>query len=176
MTPRHFAPLAALLATAACTTAKPPVLTASDPRNEGIAASCTPTNPDFSKPGPYNASIAMTNDGWCGVFAVARNGKPFRLGLVPVATRPAHGRVLIQPVENATRIEYTPDSGFTGTDTFKATLRTATDEEFPLTVSVNVTGGARSPVAAPTTTSNRPAAAAAPARRSTRRTTGTTAR
>ena len=119
MSLKLFAPLAAALTVAACTN-QPPQLAASDPRNEGIAKTCTPTNPDFTKPGPYTGSIAMTNDGWCGVFAVERGGGPFRYGLVPV--RPAHGRLLIQRVANATRVEYTPLGSYTGPDTFTVAL------------------------------------------------------
>ena len=44
------APLAAVLALSACAP-RPPGLQASDPRNDGIAKVCTPTNPDMSKPG-----------------------------------------------------------------------------------------------------------------------------
>ena len=175
MNPRHLAPLAALLATAACST-KPPVLAASDPRNEGISKVCTPTNPDFTKPGPYNAGIAMSNDGWCGVFAVERDGRPFSLGLV--RARPAHGRVFIQKVENATRVEYTPDAGFAGTDAFTVALRSNQSgaEDSTMAVSVNVAQGDRPAAAAPTT-ANRPEPARTPARRTTtRRTTSSTGR
>ena len=169
MSLKLFAPLAAALAVAACST-KPPVLAASDPRNDGIAKACTPTNPDFTKPGPYGATIAMTNDGWCGVFAVERDGRPFSLGLVPV--RPAHGRVFIQKIENATRVEYTPDDGYVGTDAFTVALRSNQSEtaDTPMAVSVVVSQGDR-PAVAPTTTTTRPAATRTPTRRATRRTT-----
>ncbi len=166
-----IAPLAAALALSACAKTTPPVLTAADPRNDGIAKTCTPTNPDMTKPGPYNASIAMTNDGWCGVFAVGKDGKPFSLGLV--RTRPAHGRVFIQKVENATRIEYTPENNYVGADTFTVALRSNASgvEDIPLAVSVNATQGvsmAPPPSAAPPA-ATRPTTPArrAPARRST---------
>lgn len=136
-----IAPLAAALALSACAKTAP-VLTADDPRNDGIAKTCTPTNPDMSKPGPHTASIAMTNDGWCGVFATDKSGKPFRYGLLRV--RPAHGRVLIQTVANATRVEYTPENNYVGADTFTVALVSATPgvEDVPLAVSVNATQGA----------------------------------
>lgn len=141
------APLAAVLALSACAP-KPPVLQASDPRNEGIAKTCTPTNPDMAGPGPYAGSIVMTNDGWCGVFA-AEKGRPFRYGLV--RARPAHGRVLVQTVENATRVEYTPEGGYVGADAFTVALRPSQSEgeNVPLAVSVNVTQGDTPAVVAP---------------------------
>jgi hypothetical protein len=152
-----IAPLAAVLALSACAP-KPPVLQASDPRNDGIAKVCTPTNPDTSKPGPYTAAIAMSNDGWCGVSAVDRSGKPFSLALVRV--RPSHGRVFNQEVANVRRIEYTPDAGYTGADSFTVALRSsqAGGEDVPLAVSVNVAQGDAPAVAAPATPATRPAA------------------
>ncbi len=165
MSLKSLAPLAAVLALAACNSTKPPVLSASDPRNDGIAKTCTPTNPDFTKPGPYNAAITMTNDGWCGAFAVERDGRPYVLGLV--RTRPSHGRVLIQKVENASRVEYTPNTGFTGSDTFTVALRPnqSSAEDIPMAVSVNVTQGDRPAVAAPTAGPARSSAAPAARRR-----------
>lgn len=150
------APIAAVVALSACAP-KPQVLQASDPRNDGIAKVCTPTNPDTSKPGPYTAAIAMSNDGWCGVSAVDRSGKPFSLALVRV--RPSHGRVFNQEVANVRRIEYTPDAGYTGADSFTVALRSspAGAEDVPLAVSVNVTQGEGPAVAAPATPAARPA-------------------
>ena len=152
------APLAAVLALSACAP-KPPVLQASDPRNDGLAKVCTPTNPDTSKPGPYTAAMAMSNDGWCGVSAVDRSGKPFSFALVHV--RPSHGRVFNQEVANVLRIEYTPDAGYSGPDSFTVTLRSsqAGAEDVPLAVSVNVERGDGPVAAAPATPAARPAAA-----------------
>ncbi len=165
MSLKLFAPLAVALAVSACANTKPPVLAESDPRNDGIAKTCTPTNPDTTKPGPYTASIAMTDDGWCGVFAVEKDGKPFSLGLV--RARPTNGRVFIQKVANSTRVEYTPNTGFTGTDSFTVALRSNQSgvEDIPLAVTVNVSQGER-PAVAPPTTISRPAAAPSTSRRS----------
>ncbi len=164
------APLAAVLALSACAP-KPPVLQASDPRNDGIAKVCTPTNPDLTKPAPYAASIAMSNDGWCGVSAVDRSGKPFSLALVRV--RPSHGRVFNQEVANVRRIEYTPDAGYTGADSFTVALRSspAGAEDVPLAVSVNVTQGDSPAVAAPATPAARPAPARSSKPTATKRST-----
>lgn len=157
MSLKLIAPLAAVLALSACAP-KPSVLQASDPRNDGIAKVCNPTNPDTSKPGPYNAAIAMSNDGWCGVSAVDRSGKPFSYVLVRV--RPSHGRVFNQEVANVRRIEYTPDGGYTGADSFTVALHSsqADAEDVPLAVSVNVERGDGPVVAAPATPAARPAA------------------
>ncbi len=66
------------------------------------------------------ASMALTNDGgWCAI-TVARAGKPYAAGLLTAA--PAHGRVYIHTVGDATRIDYTPNLGFVGTDHFSVTL------------------------------------------------------
>jgi len=161
-----IAPLAAVLAVSACANTAPPVLSASDPRNDGIAKTCTPTNPDTSKPGPYTASIAMTSDGWCGVFA-SDGGKPFLLGLA--RQRPTNGRLEINRVENSTRAEYYPNPGFTGTDAFTVALRPSSGAaDVPLAVAVNVAQGAR-PAVAPAAATGRPAASTVG--RNTRRTT-----
>lgn len=173
------APLAAVLALSACAP-RPPALQASDPRNDGIAKVCTPTNPDTSKPGPYAAAIAMSNDGWCGVSAVDRSGKPFSLALVRV--RPSHGRVFNQEVANVRRIEYTPDAGYTGADSFTVALRSSQTgaEDVPLAVSVNVERGGGPAVAAPATPATRPAAAPSskptPKRSSTQRSSSSSSR
>ena len=73
--------------------------------------------------------IKMVNDGgWCGI-TVDDGGKPFGAGLLVSA--PTHGKVFVHTVGNDTRIDYTPDARFSGTDTFvtrlipgDATLRT----------------------------------------------------
>jgi len=157
-----FAPLAAVLVLSACANTKPPVLAENDPRNDGIATTCTPTNPDLKAAGPYSGTIAMANDGWCGVFAVERDGKPFSYGLV--RSRPEHGRLFIQKVANATRVEYTPNAGYVGADAFTVALRSNKSgvEDTPLKVSVTVAQGTRAsaePEAEPasTTRSSTPA-------------------
>jgi hypothetical protein len=67
------------------------------------------------------AAMTLANDGgWCGVEAHQEGPKPFEAGLL--AVRPAHGSVLIHEVGDNTRIDYTPDRGFTGTDSFAVKL------------------------------------------------------
>ncbi len=60
--------------------------------------------------------MTVGNDGgWCGI-TVADGGQPYSAGLLTI--RPTHGRVYIHTVGDATRIDYTPDTGFTGSDNF----------------------------------------------------------
>jgi hypothetical protein len=62
------------------------------------------------------AQVQMSDEGgWCGV-ALNRGGAPFDSYLM--VTRPAHGHVLAHRVGSITRVDYTPDAGFVGTDSF----------------------------------------------------------
>jgi hypothetical protein len=64
--------------------------------------------------------MGLGNDGgWCGV-TLQRGDAPFDAGLL--TTRPAHGSVLVHQVGDFTRIDYRPDRGFTGADTFTVKL------------------------------------------------------
>jgi len=83
--------------------------------------------------------MAVVNDGgWCGILvsqnaAPSRSNKgawaalgatqakqPFAAGLLQ--TRAQHGRVYIHAVGDETRVDYTPDPGFTGNDQFAVRL------------------------------------------------------
>ncbi|MDR3531472.1 MAG: hypothetical protein P4L90_13095 [Rhodopila sp.] len=65
--------------------------------------------------------IKVGNDGgWCGIRVHQDSLKPFDVGLL--SARPAHGDVLIHQVGDDTRIDYTPDRGFTGSDSFAVKL------------------------------------------------------
>ena len=65
-------------------------------------------------------TMTVGNDGgWCGL-TVASDGKPFAAGLL--TTEPAHGRVYIHTVGDATRIDYTPETQFVGGDAFDVEL------------------------------------------------------
>ena len=67
------------------------------------------------------AAVKLVNDGgWCGVPVYQEGPKPFDTGLL--TSRPAHGTVLIHEVGDETRIDYTPDKGFAGTDSFSVKL------------------------------------------------------
>jgi hypothetical protein len=70
---------------------------------------------------PTNASMTVGNDGgWCGITVAQASGKPYDAGLL--SRQPAHGKVLIHQVGDMTRIDYTPDANFTGSDSFSVTL------------------------------------------------------
>ena len=67
------------------------------------------------------AAIKLVNDGgWCGLPVHQEGPKPYEAGLL--ITRPAHGTVLIHEVGDDTRIDYTPDHGFSGTDSYQVKL------------------------------------------------------
>jgi hypothetical protein len=65
--------------------------------------------------------LTVANDGgWCGIPVHQDGPKPFNAGLLEA--RAAHGDVLIHEVGDDTRIDYTPDRGFAGKDTFAVKL------------------------------------------------------
>ena len=67
-----------------------------------------------------SGSMQVGNDGgWCGI-TVAQGDKPYDAGLLTQA--PEHGAVYIHPVGDDTRIDYTPEPGFSGADTFVVRL------------------------------------------------------
>ncbi len=67
------------------------------------------------------ATMKVGNDGgWCGLPLHQDGPKPYDAGLL--TARPAHGNVLIHQVGDETRIDYTPDRGFTGSDSFRVKL------------------------------------------------------
>jgi len=66
------------------------------------------------------AQIQVSNEGgWCGV-ALNRGGVAYDSYLL--ITRPSHGKVFAHHVGANTRIDYTPDAGFVGTDSFAIRL------------------------------------------------------
>jgi hypothetical protein len=86
----------------------------------GGARSCTA--PKLAPAAGQEAQVAVKlgNDGgWCGI-TVNNGGRPFAAGLLEAS--PAHGRVQIHTVGNDTRIDYTPERGFAGTDAFTVKL------------------------------------------------------
>jgi hypothetical protein len=66
------------------------------------------------------AQIQVSNEGgWCGI-SLNRGGVAYDSYLM--VTRPTHGRIFAHHVGNNTRIDYTPDAGFVGTDRFAIRL------------------------------------------------------
>ena len=51
---------------------------------------------------------------------MANRGRPFDTGLL--TGRPDNGKVLVRRVGDTTRIDYTPNARFTGTDSFAVKL------------------------------------------------------
>ena len=125
----------------------------------GAAKTCSVTPASLTAanlaPG-MEAKIAMNvaNDGgWCAITAPGPDTKPFAAGLL--VGDPSHGEAYIHSVGDATRVDYTPDAGFTGADSFVVKLLPGSPI---LRVSVTVAAGPASVVAPPPP----PAAPAAP--------------
>lgn len=101
----------------------------------GVAKTCTASTPTTTN--PATATIAMTNDGWCGVH-IADHNAPFQYGLVKA--RPEHGYVIVKKVGNQTRVEYTADNRYVGPDKFTVALKSTAagtpDTTLQVTVSV----------------------------------------
>jgi hypothetical protein len=78
--------------------------------------------PQAQPAGGQTTDVAMTvtNDGgWCGL-SVSQSGRPYSAGLL--TTRPKDGKVYVHVVGDHTRIDYTPDRGFAGNDSFVVKL------------------------------------------------------
>jgi hypothetical protein len=100
------------------------------------------------------AAIKVTNDGgWCAITVHQDGPKPYDAGLLQ--KRAAHGDVTIHEVGDDTRIDYTPDRGFAGNDTFAVKL-------IPGDATLNVAVTVTAPPAAAAATA--PATAPAPKR------------
>jgi hypothetical protein len=79
--------------------------------------------PKIAPPDGQTSEVAVKlgNDGgWCGLSVHQEGPKPYQAGLLQA--RPAHGSVLIHGVGDETRIDYTPDRGFAGSDAFTVKL------------------------------------------------------
>jgi hypothetical protein len=145
---RLLAVAAAAIVLEGCAT-KPPEVGPSVDLNVGIAKTCTFTPVQPAPGSNVSSAITMTNDGWCAVRTTEADGQPFLLGLV--RQRPAHGTMLVQKLGGETRLEYTPNPGYTGTDSFTAALRpkAAGAPDAAVQVAVTVTRGAGVPAVAP---------------------------
>jgi hypothetical protein len=64
--------------------------------------------------------VQVSNEGgWCGE-TINHNGVAYDSYML--VSRPSHGRVFAHHVGNNTRIDYTPDPGYVGTDSFAIRL------------------------------------------------------
>lgn len=116
-----------------------PVAEAPDEAGHAAQCSFTPNPATIDPATPLQVKVEVTNDGgWCAV----------RLNQVKTAllrTPPEHGRVYFRNVRDLTRLQYTPNAGFAGTDHFKFQIQPgAAIVEADVTVTAPAT-----PVAAP---------------------------
>ncbi|MEI7713874.1 MAG: hypothetical protein WCI94_20740 [Rhodospirillales bacterium] len=87
---------------------------------KGAAKTCEAPKQKPAAGKTTEATLKVGSDGgWCGA-TVSNDGKPFAAGLL--TARPAHGKVLVHSVGNDTRIDYTPEFGFVGADSFSVEL------------------------------------------------------
>lgn len=87
---------------------------------QGGASQCSASHPDLQPGKETSATMRVGNDGgWCGI-SVTRNDRPYGAGLL--ITRAQHGTVFIHPVGDNTRIDYTPEHGYAGPDSFVVQL------------------------------------------------------
>jgi hypothetical protein len=87
----------------------------------GAARSCDVPTVTPASGQSVEAAMKLGNDGgWCGISVHQDGPRPFDAGLL--TARPAHGNVLIHEVGDLTRIDYTPDRAFSGTDSFSVRL------------------------------------------------------
>ncbi len=154
---KHLIAIAAsVLALQGCATQAPGPQVAGEDLNIGIAKTCTASKVDLAAASP-TATITMTNDGWCAVRLVEKDGQPFQLGLV--RTRPEHGHVLIQKLGGETRLEYSADNRYVGADRFTVALRSKTQgaPDTAVQVAVTVSMGEQMAEPAPAPRSTTPA-------------------
>jgi len=102
----------------------------------GAARSCTVPQVTAVAGAEVPVRMAVGNDGgWCAI-TVESGGRPFSHGLL--TARAQNGSVFIHSVGDATRIDYRPDRGFAGLDSFTVKLRPG---DAVLRASVAVTRG-----------------------------------
>ena len=87
----------------------------------GAAKVCNVPKIDPAGGATTDASVKMSNEGgWCGLTVHQDGPRPFGAGLL--TTRATHGTVTVHSVGDDTRLDYTPDRGFTGSDSFAVKL------------------------------------------------------
>ncbi len=86
----------------------------------GGAKKCEASTPLLSDGKTSEVAMKVANDGgWCGV-SLSRSGRPYDAALL--TARPSHGKVVVNRVGDTTRIAYTPEQRFVGSDTFSVKL------------------------------------------------------
>lgn len=87
---------------------------------QGAAKTCVVPTVAPAAGKTVEATIQVGSDaGWCGL-KVNNGGAPYATELL--TARPAHGKVYVHQVGNDTRIDYTPDTGYVGPDSFTLQL------------------------------------------------------
>lgn len=85
------------------------------------AANCSVTPFTLADGGTAEVRMTVGNDGgYCPIRLSRKNGGPYDAGLEPVP--PHHGKTLIVRYNGQTSIEYLPNPGFVGQDSFVARL------------------------------------------------------
>ena len=161
----------AVLVLQGCAPRTPPRPVVADDLTLGVAKSCS-YSPVQPKPGAtVEATITMTNDGWCAYRATESEGKAYMLGLVK--QRPSHGELLIRKWAAESRVEYNPNPGFAGTDKFEVALRSqaagVADSLVQITAAVTPGASAAPSAAATPAAEEKKPAAKKSSRASTRR-------
>lgn len=85
---------------------------------QGGAAVCNvPKDVSLTASKQTDTTMTLRNDGgWCGVSVAQAGPRPYDAGLL--VERPKHGRVHVRKVGDYTRVDYIPDAGFSGNDSF----------------------------------------------------------
>ena len=87
----------------------------------GPAHACSVAPFSVKTGGAADVAMIVSNDGgYCATTLLADNGQPYDTGLVPVT--PLHGVPRITHYNGKTSVEYSPQPGFVGHDTFVAKL------------------------------------------------------
>ncbi len=106
--------------------AKPPPPVVSTTRvyavdQQGAAKSCKVSDVAAAPGKQVAVDMAVGNDGgWCALSLSTADHSPYGAGLL--TDRAVHGTVYIHTVGDDTRIDYTPERGYAGTDKFTVTL------------------------------------------------------
>ncbi len=167
---KRLLPLAALLALGACAELGPAAPQRPASRifafdQQGKAAKCAVQVAERPADGAtVSGTMAILNDrGWCGVDLLrpTPGWEPFLYGLV--MKRAEHGSITIHTVGDTTRVDYVPDPGFSGADSFAVKLAPGNATvQVAVTVEAPPAPPPPPPAAAPAPAPHRPAA---PARR-----------
>ena len=162
------ATLLALLALGACEQARPYTGTRVFYADlQGGAKVCTvPRDVGLAADRVTEVAMTVVNDGgWCGI-SVSRGGRAYAAGTV--VDRAEHGRVEVRNVGDVTRVDYFPDRGFSGSDSFAVSLLPGGHRmKVAVTVQPGSASAAATPAAAPAASApaTHAPAAATPARR-----------